>query len=145
MSDIFGVRTFGVRARGWLRSPLLSCDEHPPHEGALSLLDEAEDGPRASDTECARLGWPDHARQGRAHARGLLTETALVATNCRGRSGALSAWALNRRGPQTAAVATARKLEAVIQHLLVLDEHCAWHFACGDDAVRARGPAPSVR
>jgi transposase len=64
--------------------------------------------------------------QGRAHARGLLTEAAWAAAKYPGPLRAFYERVRSRRGPQIAAVATARKLAVLIWYLLTRDEDFAW-------------------
>ena len=73
---------------------------------------------------------PAHAgpisKQGRAHARGLLTEAAWAAAKYPGPLRAFYERVRARRGPQIAAVATARKLAVLVWYLLSRDEDYAW-------------------
>ena len=66
------------------------------------------------------------SKQGRAHARGLLTEAAWAAAKYPGPLRAFYGRVHSRRGPQIAAVATARKLAVLIWYLLTRDEDYAW-------------------
>ncbi len=66
------------------------------------------------------------SKQGRAHARGLLTEAAWAAAKYPGPLRAFYQRVRARRGPQIAAVATARKLTVLIWYLLTRDEDFAW-------------------
>lgn len=66
------------------------------------------------------------SKQGRAHARGLLTEAAWAAAKYPGPLRAFYQRVRSRRGPQIAAVATARKLAVLIWYLLTRDEDFAW-------------------
>jgi transposase len=66
-----------------------------------------------------RRAWTGHiSRAGQAHARGLLVEAALDAVRGPGPLAAFHARIADRRGPQVAAVAVARKLAVIIWHLL---------------------------
>jgi len=66
------------------------------------------------------------SKQGRAHARGLLTEAAWAAAKYPGPLHAFYARVRARRGPQIAAIATARKLTVLVWYLLTRDEDFAW-------------------
>jgi transposase len=66
------------------------------------------------------------SKQGRAHARGLLTEAAWAAAKYPGPLRAFYQRVRARRGPQIAAVATARKLTVLVWYLLTRDEDFAW-------------------
>jgi len=66
------------------------------------------------------------SKQGRAHARGLLTEAAWAAAKYPGPLRAFFLRVRTRRGPQIAAVATARKLAVLVWYLLTRDEDYAW-------------------
>lgn len=79
---------------------------------------------RQSGNQLAHTG--PISKQGRAHARGLLTEAAWAAAKYPGPLHAFFARVRSRRGPQIAAVATARKLAVLIWYLLARDEDYAW-------------------
>ena len=66
------------------------------------------------------------SKQGRAHARGLLTEAAWAAAKYPGPLRAFYQRVRARRGPQIAAIATARKLAVLVWYLLTRDEDYAW-------------------
>jgi hypothetical protein len=66
------------------------------------------------------------SKRGRAHARAMLVEAAWAAAKAPGPLRAFFLRLRARRGPQIAAVATARKLAVVVWHVLHGDEDYAW-------------------
>ena len=90
------------------------------------------------------------ARQGRAHARGMLVEAAWVAVKTPGPLRAFFERVRARRGMQIAVVATARKLAVLCWHMITRGQDYAFArpLAHGQEAARARTqgrPARSPR
>jgi transposase len=79
---------------------------------------------RQSGLQPARHG--PITKQGRAHARGLLVEAAWAASRTPGPLRAFFRRICTRRGPQVAAVATARKLVILVWHMLTKEQDYLW-------------------
>ncbi len=79
---------------------------------------------RQSGLQPARHG--PITKQGRAHARGLLVEAAWAASRTPGPLRAFFRRICTRRGPQVAAVATARKLVVLVWHMLTKEQDYLW-------------------
>jgi transposase len=79
---------------------------------------------RQSGLQPARHG--PITKQGRAHARGLLVEAAWAASRSPGPLRAFFRRICTKRGPQVAAVATARKLVILVWHMLTKEQDYLW-------------------
>jgi len=66
-------------------------------------------------------------KQGRAHARSMLVEAAWVISGAPGPLRAFFIRIRDKRGKHVAAVATARKLAAIVWHILTKDEDYTWN------------------
>jgi len=111
---------------------------------------------RQSGERAARTG--RITKQGPAHARGILVEAALSAITVPGPLRAFYWRVQRRRGPQVAAVATARKLATLAWHMLSHGEDYRWtpveltrrkvralETAAGIPAARIRRPGAAQR